>query len=77
MGEIERRYPICIESHGKTWEGARIVTGKRVLRQRVESQWGSKSDPHSYSGSRIAAMDGIARLLLHEIVSAFVRREQT
>lgn len=73
---MERRFQIAIERDGRTWEGVRVVIGKRVLRQRVESPYGSKSDSHSYSGSRIAAMDGIARLLLHEIVVAFQRQQK-
>ncbi|MCI1193526.1 hypothetical protein MOJ79_16975 [Calidifontimicrobium sp. SYSU G02091] len=34
---MEGRFQIAIEHDGRTWEGVRVIIGKRVLRQRVES----------------------------------------
>lgn len=66
-----RRYQFTVEANGRTYNCERVVTGKRVLRQTIDvTGVGSKADSADYGrhAHPVASMEGIARIIAHEII---------
>ena len=62
------RYSVTTEIDGKTYTGSRIVEGTRKLFQTIYYGHQSRFDGHPYKPSEEATMEGIARIILCELV---------
>ncbi len=66
-------YSFSVQHDGRPYECERIVTGKRVLRQTIIVKGvGSKEDsaPYGQRGHPAVTMEGIARLIAHEVIKS-------
>ena len=63
-----RREELVLEFKGKAYRGSRVIEGTRKLFQTINYNLSSRVDGRAYKPSEEAYMEGMAKIILRELI---------